>query len=431
MYPSFSIMSLLPGRRLPGRLSLKSAAVVAAALWVGALLVGVGPAQAAHYTSIIIDAESGAVIENDGADVRNYPASLTKMMTLYLTFEALDAKQLRLDQELTVSQHAQNQAPSKLGLNAGDTIKAEHAILAVVTKSANDMAVVLAETLAGSEAAFALRMTQKAHALGMAHTTFHNASGLPNDQQMTTARDLATLGLALIQDWPQYYKYFSRTSFTYNGQTMANHNHLMSRYAGMDGIKTGFINKSGFNLAASAVRNGHRLVAVVMGGPSARARDNYMAALLDAAFRRVGSGKGTSAPLIAQSSGGDQIADAIASTNTSAGDRDDDQDQIGQVIKASATVPGAPAPAGHGSSWLIRLGSFKTQAAARHAADQASRHLPAGVGHVTAAVHRSGAHRHLSFHAVLAGFKDEGTARTACNKTKIKGQGCTVAPAGR
>lgn len=441
MYPSISIVTVLSARRLLRRISFTfktptRPALVAAALVAGSALFGATPAEA-RYTSIIIDAESGAVIENDGADVRNYPASLTKMMTLYLTFEALDAKRLRLDQDIPVSHHAEMQAPSKLGLPEGDTIKIENAILAVVTKSANDMAVALAEAQAGSEAAFALRMTQKAQSLGMANTSFRNASGLPNDQQMTTARDLATLGLALIQDWPQYYRYFSRTSFSYNGQTMANHNHLMSRYPGMDGIKTGFINKSGFNLAASAVRNGHRLVAVVMGGPSARARDNYMASLLDAAFRRVGTGgKAMPAPVMVHNGAPEpQIADAVAAANAnaSAGDQDDDQDQVGQVIKASATVPAAPAHSGGGAGggWQVHLGAFKTQAAGRRALDGASRHLPAGASHVNAVLRKSGNRHHKGFRATLVGFKDEKTALTACSKIRVKGHACTVAPAGR
>ena len=407
--------------------SARPAAAVAAMTLAGAL-IGASPAEA-RYTSIVIDAASGTVLENDGADVRNYPASLTKMMTLYLTFEALDAKKLRLDQDIPISHHASMQAPSKLGLSEGETIKVESAILAVVTKSANDIAVALAEAQAGSEAAFAVRMTQKAQTLGMVHTSFHNASGLPNDQQMTTARDLATLSLALIQDWPQYYRYFSRTSFTYDGQTMANHNHLMSRYPGMDGIKTGFINKSGFNLAASAVRDGHRLVAVVMGGPSARARDNHMAALLDATFRRIGNGKTLPPAVVARNGAPDtQVADAATPASASAGDQDDDQDQIGHVIKASATVPQAPAHNSGGGLWQVQLGSFKTQAAGRHALDTASRHLPAGASHVNAVLRKSGNRHHKTFHAVLVGFKDEKTALATCAKTKVKGHACTVAP---
>ena len=432
MYPSISIASVLSGHRLFDRISLSRVSLTRLVLSAFVALISLfsaSPADA-RYTSIIIDATSGTVIHNDNADVRNYPASLTKMMTLYLTFEALNSKRLTLDQEVSVSQRAENQAPSKLGLHAGDTIRVESAILAVVTKSANDMAVVLAEALGGNEAAFAVMMTQKAHSLGMAHTTFRNASGLPNDQQMTTARDLATLSLALINDWPQYYRYFSRTSFTYNGQTMANHNHLMSRYPGMDGIKTGFINKSGFNLAASAVRDGHRLVAVVMGGPSARARDNYMASLLDAAFRKVSKGGG--APAMARNgASSDTLADAGGAKETNgvgAGDQDDQAPVVATPV--SARGQSAPARGGRGA-WVAHLGSFKTKAAGRSALETASRHLPAGVGHPSTALHQSGARHHKVYRAVLVGFKDEKAARVACSKIKVKGHNCTVGQSGR
>ncbi len=409
-----------------------------------AIVLAAGPAQA-HYTSIVVDTQTGAVLEADKPDAHNYPASLTKMMTLYLTFEALDRKRLSLDQTITVSQHAANQAPSKLGLQPGESIKVEDAILAVVTKSANDIAVTLAEALGGSESAFAAMMTEKAHALGMSRTAFHNASGLPNDQQVSTPRDMATLGQALIEDWPQYYHYFSRTSFNYNGENIANHNHLMSRYAGMDGIKTGFINKSGFNLVASAVRNGHRLVGVVFGGPSARARDTYMASLLDAAFRRVSEGKG-SVP-IAQAPASEAVADADTDTgaddhggNGTAGDQDDEQNPPARVIQASLSVPARPAARAvvahsqrHSSKqWIIQVGSYKTEAAGHLALNQASRHLPAGTGRVSTSLRRVGSGHHKAFQAVLAGFKDEKLARHACTmiKAKAKINACSVAQNG-
>ncbi len=421
--------------------------VLAAAL--AGVTFAAGPANAVQYSSIVIDADSGKVLEANRPDAHNYPASLTKMMTLYLAFEALDSKRLKMDQDLTVSSHAENQRPSKLGLRTGETIKAEAAILAVVTKSANDMAVVLAETLGGSEAAFAVQMTQKARSLGMTRTTFRNASGLPNDQQLSTPRDFATLGLALIEDWPQYYHYFKRSSFTYNGQTMANHNHLMARYPGMDGIKTGFINKSGFNLVASAVRNGHRLVGVVMGGPSARDRDNHMASLLDAAFKRVESGVPIKdAPPMARNAmpaPGDALADAGAETGddigklagNAVGDQDDEQEQNGaaqaKLQKVSATsAPHAPAAATRSATsggWTVQLGRFPNQSKARAALDKASRHLPAGVGHFSTRLQKVGNRRHKSFQALLTGFKDEKTASLACAKIKAKSHTCRVAQA--
>ena len=438
---SFSITSMLSGRRTVGR-------IILAATVAGATLAA-GPARAVQYSSIVIDADSGKVLQADRPDAHNYPASLTKMMTLYLTFEALDSKRLRLDQEITVSSHAEAQRPSKLGLGAGETIKVESAILAVVTKSANDMAVALGEALAGSEAAFAVQMTQKARSLGMTRTTFRNASGLPNDQQLSTPRDFATLGLALIEDWPQYYHYFSRTSFSYNGQTMPNHNHLMSRYQGMDGIKTGFINKSGFNLVASAVRNGHRLVAVVMGGPSARDRDNHMAALLDAAFQRINSGAANGPAMVRNNTAPakDDTADTADASpdkgddigklaSSALGDQDDDQDQaaaakprqVAAVVPAALhvlTPPRTPAP----TAWTVQLGRFPNKDKARAAVDKASRHLPAGVGRPSVSLQKVGNSRHKAFRALLVGFKSEKAAALACSKIRIKGHECRVVPA--
>jgi D-alanyl-D-alanine carboxypeptidase len=240
-------------------------------------------------TYIVLDAASGQVLNQRGADELNYPASLTKMMTLFLTFDALERHQITLDSEFTVSRHASVQQPSKLGLMPGSTISVHDLILSVVTHSANDAAVVLAEGLAGSEADFAARMNHEAQQLGMTRTNFRNASGLPDRFQYTTARDLSKLALGLYYTFPKEYAYFATERFTYRGETYGNHNHLMEAFPGMDGIKTGFINASGFNLAASAVRDNHRLVGVIMGGRSASSRDMEMAALLDDAFAHHGA----------------------------------------------------------------------------------------------------------------------------------------------
>jgi D-alanyl-D-alanine carboxypeptidase len=242
------------------------------------------PALAREETWIVLDAASGAVLSERDADEINYPASLTKMMTLYLAFEALESRRIGFDTPFMVSEHAAMQAPSKLGLLPGDTISVRDLILGMVTKSANDAAVVMAEGLAGSEEAFASRMTAKAQALGMRNTVFRNASGLPNPNQYTTSRDLARLAIALYRNFPREYVFFSTESFSYNGRIFETHNHLMEAFEGMDGIKTGFINAAGFNLAASAVRKNHRLVGVIMGGRSAHSRDMDMAALLNDAF---------------------------------------------------------------------------------------------------------------------------------------------------
>lgn len=254
------------------------------------LAIVTSPAVAAKPTTwIVLDASTGQVLSQDNPDALNYPASLTKMMTLFLTFDALEHHRISLDQRFTVSRHASVQQPSKLGLRPGTTIAVRDLILAVVTHSANDAAVVLAENLAGSESAFAVRMNAEARALGMSRTNFRNASGLPDRFQYTTARDLSKLALALYRTFPREYAYFATENFTYGGQIYPNHNHLMSAFQGMDGIKTGFINASGFNLAASAVRNNRRLIGVIMGGRTAESRDMEMAELLDDAFARRGN----------------------------------------------------------------------------------------------------------------------------------------------
>ena len=231
--------------------------------------------------SILVDGNSGAVLQASNPDALRHPASLTKVMTLYLLFEHLDAGKIKLDTPLKVSGHASEQAPTKLELKPGQTITVEDAIKGIVTKSANDAAVVIAENLGGDEEAFAKLMTQKAHALGMSRTTYINASGLPDDDQVTTARDQALLGRAIQDRFPRYYKYFSTVSFTFRGATIRGHNHLLGAVDGVDGIKTGFTRASGFNLLTSLHRDGRYLVGVVMGGPSASERDTHMRELIN------------------------------------------------------------------------------------------------------------------------------------------------------
>jgi D-alanyl-D-alanine carboxypeptidase len=231
--------------------------------------------------SIVVDANSGAVMQASNADSPRHPASLTKIMTLYLLFERLEAGKIKLSSEMKVSPHAAAQAPSKLGLKPGETIEVETAIRAIVTKSANDVAVIVAEAIGGNEAEFAEMMTAKAHALGMMHTTYRNASGLPDDRQITTARDMAVLGRAIHDRFPKYYHYFATRTFAFRGKVMRNHNHLLGRVDGVDGIKTGYIHDSGFNIVTSVHRRNRYIVAVVFGGRSAGARDARMRDLID------------------------------------------------------------------------------------------------------------------------------------------------------
>lgn len=243
--------------------------------------------------ALIIDGNTGKVLYEDNADALRHPASVTKVMTLYMLFEQLEAGRLKLDSELVVSQRAAAQSPSKLNLRPGSTIEVEDAIKAVVTRSANDVAVVIAEAIGGDEATFAAMMTRKARALGMENTQFRNASGLPHKGQLTTARDLATLGLAIQDRFPKQYKYFSTRTFYYRGQAIANHNRMFGRIEGVDGIKTGYTNASGFNLLTSVHNDDRFLIGVVLGGTSGGSRDARMANLITSNLGRAYAGRRT------------------------------------------------------------------------------------------------------------------------------------------
>jgi D-alanyl-D-alanine carboxypeptidase len=244
-----------------------------------------------RFAAVVVDADTGRQLyERMSTEIR-YPASLTKMMTLYLLFEALQKGNLSLSTEMTASAYACSQDPTRLGLTAGDSIAVEDAIKALVVRSANDVAVVIAEHLAANEYQFAARMTERARSMGMNHTNFVNASGLPDTSQKSTAADLVVLSRRLIADFPQFYPYFRAQSFVWNGRSFEGHNNLMKFFDGADGLKTGYTRMSGFNLASSATRHGKRLVAVVMGGRSARDRDIQTAQLLESEFTKLGLGR--------------------------------------------------------------------------------------------------------------------------------------------
>ena len=260
------------------------------------------PSRAAPYADIVVDANSGNVLHETNPDALRHPASLTKIMTLYLLFEQLDSGKLKLESPLNVSNEAASQMPTKLGLKSGSTIQVEDAIKGMVTRSANDAAVVVAEAIAGDESEFAKLMTRKAQALGMAHTVYRNASGLPNDAQVTTARDQAVLGRAIQERFPRYYKYFATRSFTFHGQSIGNHNNLLGRVEGVDGIKTGYISASGFNLVTSVHRGNRYLVAVVLGGSSSGSRDSRMRELISEKIAQASTRR--TAPVIAEASRG-------------------------------------------------------------------------------------------------------------------------------
>ena len=245
------------------------------------------PALANKYAAIVIEELSGKVLFSRNADHLRYPASLTKIMTLYLLFEDIEAGLITLNSRIPVSKKAAGRSPSKLYLKPGQSISTEQAIFALVTKSANDVATAIAEKLSSTERIFAQRMTRKARALGMKRTTFKNASGLPNRRQKSTARDMAKLAVAMRRDFPQFYKYFSTQNFNWKGRKYGNHNKLLSKYEGTDGIKTGYINASGFNLVATVERKGIRLIGVVFGGKTSRSRDRHMIKILDNQFKRI------------------------------------------------------------------------------------------------------------------------------------------------
>ena len=237
-----------------------------------------------RYAAIVVDANTGEVLYEKNPDSPRYPASITKVMTLYLTFEALASGKLSLSDRITISPHAASQSPSKLGLPAGSSITVDEAIRAIAVISANDIAVAMAEKLGGSESRFATLMTLRAQELGMTNSHFVNASGLPDSRQLMTARDIALLSRSVMRDFPQYYSYFSQHKILAHGREMPNHNHLLDSMPGVDGLKTGYTYASGFNLAASAVRDNRRLIAVVLGGSSTAARDLNVQDLLTTGF---------------------------------------------------------------------------------------------------------------------------------------------------
>ncbi|MFO1145753.1 MAG: D-alanyl-D-alanine carboxypeptidase family protein [Rhodospirillales bacterium] len=330
--------------------------------------IGLVPPAAASISALVVEQGSGRTISAANADAPRYPASLTKMMTLYLLFDALDRGTVRMSTPLTVSRYAASRPPSKLGLLPGRTITVREAILALATKSANDVAVAVAERLAGSEPAFAARMTAKARALGMRRTTFRNASGLHLPQQRTTARDMALLGRALLRDHPQYYGVFATRTFRWSGARYANHNRLMGAYRGMDGIKTGYTKPAGYNLVASASRNGRRLVGVVMGSRSAAVRNGLMASLLDQGFRTAPNTLAPEARTMARSKGSKHVVARLGRTMKAR------RTKTGRQIVASRARTAAQAQRRSAEKQVLATRSRQTaKAAPRRSAPPANR----------------------------------------------------------
>ena len=370
------------------RLVRSVACVVVAALMAVAAL----PAQAEpnpRYAALIMDADTGVILHQSSADKKLHPASLVKMMTLTMAFDALASGKLSLRDRVPVSKYAASMQPSKIGIAPGGSISVEDAIYALVTKSANDIAVALGEKLGGTESQFAVMMTRRAHEIGMTRTVYKNASGLHNPGQVSTARDQAKLARYIIKTYPQYYEYFSTRNFTYRGVSYHNHNRLMSTYKGMDGMKTGFIGPSGFNLVASAVRNDRRLIGVVFGGRTAASRNARMATLLDQGFAELGIGKDAGTVVVASRDKAapkperkpESIAQLAALHNVDPAAGTAMARGLGSVAAAPAGVqiaslsPATPIPAEQ-RPWAIQIGAFESRARTDGALREAMARLP-------------------------------------------------------
>ncbi|MFQ6016602.1 MAG: D-alanyl-D-alanine carboxypeptidase family protein [Kiloniellaceae bacterium] len=382
------------------------------------LLLATAEAQA-RYASIVIDADTGVVLHETNADTRNYPASLVKMMTLYLAFEALDSGRLTLDQKLTVSRRAAGMPAARLGLKKGQTITVKDAILALVIKSANDAAVVVAEALASRETSFARVMSKKARALGMNRTSFRNASGLPNRRQLSTARDLATLARALIRDFPQYYHFFKTKTFRYRGRTHRNHNRLLRTYAGADGIKTGYIRASGFNLVASVVRDGRRLIAVVLGGRTPRSRDRHVAKLLDRSFAKLASRRIERLPGPPRRKPVSIAAATSTAADPAAPRPAEPEPEVAPAEMGSAEDP-SPAEA-----WGIQVGAYYRFAPAQRAALDAAQRVPELLSKTRVKITHIKGRRGRIYRARLVGLS-EARARKACRRLVAARIDCLV-----
>jgi D-alanyl-D-alanine carboxypeptidase (penicillin-binding protein 5/6) len=318
------------------------------------------------FAAISIDAKTGQVLFARKADARRYPASLTKVMTLYLAFDAIEAGRLHMSDRIRISPHAAAQAPTKLGLRAGKTISVRDALNVIVVKSANDIAVALAEKVGGSESKFVARMNRKAKALGMTHTHFANASGLPNSRNVSTARDLAKLARAMVRDHPKQYALFDQPQTRYHGRVIHGHNHLIS-HPGIDGVKTGYIRASGFNLITSGVRHGHRVIAVVLGGSTAHTRDRYMGRLMKASFEADAEPHVDKAAFVAEILSGRSLAEARRITV---------HEKMAQAVREAADEPIDEPAAGADSEWRVQVGAFSTKEASSERLAQISRRHP-------------------------------------------------------
>jgi D-alanyl-D-alanine carboxypeptidase len=373
------------------------------------------PAAARQYAAIIVDAQNGAVLHSENAELQNRPASLTKMMTLYLTFEALRDGRMTLDKKLKVSKHAAGQSPTKLYLVPGNMIRVEDAILAAVTKSANDATTVLAEAIGGSEPAFAAMMTAKANALGMRRTRFRNATGLPDELQVTTARDMATLAQALYSHFPERTHYFSTTEFRWGKNRYNNHNRLLGTYRGVDGIKTGYTNASGFNLVTSVRRDGRHIYAVVLGGQTSYTRDQQMRKLLDQTFARITPGARS-----------ERVQTASA---TPAEKKSPAPGVISLKKPKSKAAPVQAMLKSKGPHWGVQVGTFQVRARAHERARQAALVAPSLLKPATVSIQKVAKPSRTLYRAILTGLTEKSARRTCQILAAKKFQCLTIRPA--
>ena len=389
-----------------GNISNKNISIFIVSIFV-CIFASVDPISA-RYASIVVDAKTGKILHASNPDRKRYPASLTKMMTLYMVFDALERKNITLNQKLKVSRRAQGMPPSKLGLKRGQTIRVKDAILALITKSANDAAVVVAEALGGTEIKFAQMMTKKARQIGMRRTKFRNASGLPNRRQVSTARDMATLARRLIRDFPQYYHFFGTQRFSYKRRTFRNHNKLLANYPGVDGIKTGYIRASGFNLVASTKRHGRRLIGVVFGGKSAKSRDRHMRRLLARAFALVPK-KRSQYPTT--------TADATKQTRP----------KLASDRHASASTGGTYNIADRVHRWAIQVGAFSQSSAAKLAAYDAAGRLQGVADHGRVAIVMHQQERGRLYRAQIVEMSQREAVKS-CSYLRARRHACVAIP---
>lgn len=387
----------------------------------------------AGSAQLVLDARTGEILASENADELNHPASLTKMMTVYMAFEAIRSGRLAWDDALDVSKHAASRPPTKLRVRAGEKITVREAVLGMIVQSANDAAAVLAEELGGTEENFGVMMTQRAHQLGMTNTLFFNASGLPDERQVTTARDMSALAVALMRDFPQEYALFATRSFAFRGRTINGHNNLMYRFKGMDGIKTGYTNASGYNLVSSAMDGGRRVVGVVMGGGSAAGRDNLMSRLINANMAKATPGNA----LVASKAPESQEIVAMATPLAPAIPRPRRIVAAGTVVSLDTPFPvSMPGSAAiperirrtEDESWQIQIAAAPTAAGALDTL-YAARSTVGGPLLRRNIYTKSVTDNDVTMYkARFTGFSDEADAASACQQLVENHYECTIVP---